>query len=68
MTSTTVSASVGASDMHKYQIRYTVGDSNRCHYFEGEFESEGEAIEKWELYCERFDDGVEFVDIREFAE
>lgn len=54
--------------MHKYQIRYTIGDSARCQYFEGTYESEGEAIEEWELYCERFDDGVTFVDIREFAE
>lgn len=54
--------------MYKYQIRYTIGDSVRCHYFEGEYESEGEAIEDWEDYCERFDDGVDFVDIREFSE
>jgi hypothetical protein len=53
--------------MHKYQIRYTVGASNECQIFEGEYAGPREAIEAWVTYCEKFEDKVQFIDCREYA-
>lgn len=51
--------------MNTYIITYIAGESDLARAYKIVAESEGEAIEMFEDFAERFDDGYDFISIKE---